>query len=140
MKRFLKLFGILAAFTLCLVGMSPAGSAAGLFGIGGGDDEPQVKFEVTDIVLKGDKIKFTGKFVNETDAFQRVTALKLHYIITDEESSPILTGGYEISGLETDVAAEPVPFSFEVKDTMAEQYNTYDIVSWRIMAKTKLEQ
>lgn len=140
MKRFLKLFGILAAFTLCLVGMSPAGSAAGLFGIGGDDDEPQVKYEVTDIQLKGDKIIFTGKFINETDTFARVTALKLHYVIVDEESSPILTGGYEVSGMETDIATEPVTFSFEVKDLMAEQYNTSDIVSWRIMAKTKLEQ
>jgi len=99
----------------------------------------EVQFKVTSVELEKDNVILKGKFVNDSDVYQRVLGMKLKYVIRNEDGEPILMNSYINDHMKVDVGADPVPYTIRVEDRDATYTIPSDISGWKIDCDLTLE-
>ncbi len=99
----------------------------------------EVHFEVTSVALEKDNVVLKGKFVNDSDVYQRVLGMKLKYILRDEDGYPIMMGSFADDHMKVDIGSDPVPYTVKVQDCDAIYKNQSDIAGWKIDCDLTLE-
>jgi len=101
--------------------------------------ESEVGFKLKKVTLDGTKVLLHGEFVNEDATYRKVTALAVHYIISDEDGYPLLTGDCREKGLDIAVGSEPVAHTIEAENANAVIYSDNDVFFWRINSAVTVE-
>ncbi len=99
----------------------------------------EVHFEVTSVALEKDNVILKGKFVNDSEVYQRMLGMRLKYVLCDEEGYPIMMGSFSDDHLKVDIGSDPVPYTVKVQDKDAIYTNQSDIATWKIDCDLTLE-
>ena len=99
----------------------------------------EVHFKVTSVALEKDNVILKGKFVNDSEVYQRVLGMKLKYVLRDEEGYPIMMGSFSDDHLKVDIGSDPVSYTVKVQDKDAIYKNQSDIATWKLDCDLTLE-
>lgn len=101
--------------------------------------DSEIGFKLKSVTLDGTKVFLHGEFVNEDGTYNKVTGLAVHYILSDEDGYPLLTGNCREKELDIAVGSDPVAHTIETENANAVVYSDKDIFFWRINSTVTVE-